>query len=44
MLLVMIMLNLAGYQETNLLYSGIRTQVYRAIRSTDSQSVIIYVD
>ncbi|MDY7019867.1 MAG: AAA family ATPase, partial [Cyanobacteriota bacterium] len=43
MLLVMIMVNLTGYQEKNLLYSGIRTQVYRAIRVTDSQPVIIKV-
>ena len=39
----MIMLNLAGYQETNLLYDGTRTIVYRAIRAKDSQPVIVKV-
>ncbi|NER36265.1 MAG: AAA family ATPase [Oscillatoria sp. SIO1A7] len=37
------MLNLAGYQEKNLLYSGTRTLVYRAVRATDTRSVIIKV-
>ena len=37
------MLNLAGYQEKNLLYSGTRTLVYRAVRATDTRPVIIKV-
>ncbi|NER50447.1 MAG: serine/threonine-protein kinase PknK, partial [Symploca sp. SIO1A3] len=37
------MLNLAGYQETLPIYAGTRTLVYRAIRDTDQQSVIIKV-
>ncbi len=39
----MTMLNLAGYQETLPIYSGTRTLVYRAIRATDEQSVIIKI-
>ncbi len=39
----MTMLNLAGYQEKNQIYSGTRTLVYRAIRDTDQQSVIIKI-
>jgi predicted ATPase/signal transduction histidine kinase len=37
------MLNLSQYQETDQLYAGSRTLVYRAIRSIDSQPVIIKV-
>ncbi|NEP12850.1 MAG: serine/threonine-protein kinase PknK, partial [Symploca sp. SIO2C1] len=37
------MLNLAGYQETNPIYVGNRTLVYRAIQTTTEQSVIIKV-
>ena len=37
------MLNLDGYQETNQIYAGTRTLVYRAIRMTDRQPVIIKV-
>ncbi|MEL7037960.1 MAG: serine/threonine-protein kinase, partial [Cyanobacteria bacterium J06592_8] len=37
------MLNLTGYQETNLLYNGTRTQVYRAIRTCNQKSVIVKV-
>ncbi|NEO85809.1 MAG: AAA family ATPase [Spirulina sp. SIO3F2] len=37
------MLNLAGYQQTELLYTGTRTLVYRAIHLSDAQSVIIKV-
>ncbi|MEL7037284.1 MAG: AAA family ATPase [Cyanobacteria bacterium J06592_8] len=37
------MYNLVGYQETNLLYSGTRTQVYRGIRISDQQPVIIKI-
>ena len=37
------MLNLAGYQETETLYTGPRTLVYRALRRSDRQSVIIKV-
>ena len=32
------MLNLAGYQETKLLYTGTRTLVYRAIQTNDSDT------
>jgi predicted ATPase/signal transduction histidine kinase len=39
----MMMLNLPQYQETDQLYAGTRTLVYRAIRATDSQPVIIKV-
>jgi len=39
----MMMLNLAGYQEALPIYTGSRTLVYRAIRATDEQSVIIKV-
>ena len=39
----MMMLNLTGYQQTNKIYAGSRTLVYRAIRATDRQSVIIKV-
>ena len=37
------MLNLPGYLEINFLYTGTRTLVYRAIRATDGQPVIIKV-
>jgi len=37
------MLNLVGYQETDQIYSGSRTLVYRAIQATTEQSVIIKV-
>ena len=37
------MLNLAGYQEKNLIYNGTRTLVYRAVRATDTRPVIIKV-
>ncbi|MDY7021657.1 MAG: serine/threonine-protein kinase PknK, partial [Cyanobacteriota bacterium] len=37
------MLNIAGYQETNPLYSGTRTQVYQAIRTINQKPVIIKV-
>ncbi|MBD2543460.1 MULTISPECIES: hypothetical protein [Planktothricoides] len=37
------MLNLSGYQETKLLYSGNRTLVYRAIQVQTLQAVIIKV-
>jgi len=37
------MLNLAGYQETLPIYAGSRTLVYRAIKTTTEQSVIIKV-
>ena len=37
------MLNLAGYQETNLLYAGNRTLVYQAIRSYPRQPAIVKV-
>ncbi|NEO85288.1 MAG: serine/threonine-protein kinase PknK [Spirulina sp. SIO3F2] len=37
------MLNLTGYQETKLLYTGTRTLVYQAIRLSNDQSVIIKV-
>ncbi|NEO87128.1 MAG: AAA family ATPase [Spirulina sp. SIO3F2] len=37
------MLNLTGYQETELLYSGTRTLVYRAVHLTNNQPVIIKV-
>ncbi len=37
------MLNLAGYQETDQIYAGTRTLVYRATRSTAEQPVIIKV-
>ncbi|MBP0019529.1 MAG: AAA family ATPase [Cyanobacteria bacterium SBLK] len=36
-------LNLAGYQETASIYSGIRTLVYRAIRIRDRHPVIIKI-
>ncbi len=39
----MTMLNLVGYQEKNQIYTGNRTLVYRAIRATDEQSVIIKI-
>jgi predicted ATPase/signal transduction histidine kinase len=39
----MMMLNLPQYQETDQLYAGTRTLVYRAIRAIDSQPVIIKV-
>ena len=39
----MTMLNLAGYQETNQIYAGNRTLVYRGIRTSEQQSVIIKV-
>jgi serine/threonine protein kinase len=37
------MLNLAGYQTADRLYTGNRTEVYRAIRNLDNQPVIIKV-
>ncbi|NEO86967.1 MAG: AAA family ATPase [Spirulina sp. SIO3F2] len=37
------MLNLAGYQQTELLYTGTRTLVYRALHLSDEQSVIVKV-
>ncbi|NEO84263.1 MAG: AAA family ATPase [Spirulina sp. SIO3F2] len=37
------MLNLTDYQETELLYTGTRTLVYRATRLSDDQPVIIKV-
>jgi len=37
------MLNLAVYQETDQIYAGSRTLVYRAIQTTTEQSVIIKV-
>ncbi|NEP57287.1 MAG: AAA family ATPase [Symploca sp. SIO2G7] len=37
------MLNLAGYQETDQLYAGTRTLVYRAIQTTTEQPFIIKV-
>ncbi|NEO87289.1 MAG: serine/threonine-protein kinase PknK, partial [Spirulina sp. SIO3F2] len=37
------MLNLTGYRETELLYDGPRTLVYRAIRQSDEQAVILKV-
>ena len=37
------MLNLAGYIQTDRLYAGTRTEVYRAIRESDKQPVIIKV-
>ena len=37
------MLNLAGYQETETLYTGTRTIVYRALRLSDRQPVIIKI-
>ncbi|WP_094678884.1 ATP-binding sensor histidine kinase [Hydrocoleum sp. CS-953] len=36
-------LNLPAYQETNQIYTGTRTLVYRAIRNSPGQSVIIKV-
>ncbi len=39
----MMMLNLAGYQETLPIYAGTRTLVYRAIQTTTEKSVIIKV-
>ncbi|NEO84168.1 MAG: PAS domain S-box protein [Spirulina sp. SIO3F2] len=36
-------LNLTGYQETELLYTGTRTLVYRATRLNDNQPVIIKI-
>ncbi|NEP14195.1 MAG: AAA family ATPase [Symploca sp. SIO2C1] len=42
-MLQMTMLNLAGYQKALPIYAGTRTLVYRAIRATDQQSVIIKV-
>ncbi|NEO85289.1 MAG: AAA family ATPase [Spirulina sp. SIO3F2] len=39
----MIMLNLTGYQEADVVYSGIRTLIYRAIRLKDHQPVIVKV-
>jgi len=41
--MVMIMLNLPGYQETNQIYTGTRTLVYISIRAFPRQSVIIKV-
>jgi predicted ATPase/signal transduction histidine kinase len=40
---MMAMLNLAGYQETDLLYTGIRTLVYRVLRTSDHQPVVIKI-
>ncbi|OZH51237.1 serine/threonine protein kinase [Hydrocoleum sp. CS-953] len=37
------MLNLPGYQETKQIYTGTRTLVYRAIRATPRQLVIVKV-
>jgi len=37
------MLNLAGYRQTDQLYTGTRTIVYRATRTQDNQPVIIKV-
>jgi len=37
------MLNLAGYQETDQIYAGIRTLVYRALQTTTEQPVIIKI-
>jgi len=37
------MLNLAGYQETDQIYAGTRTLIYRAIQTTAEQFVIIKV-
>ncbi len=37
------MLNLPGYEETNQIYTGTRTVVYRSIRSSPRQTVIIKV-
>ncbi|NEO86747.1 MAG: AAA family ATPase [Spirulina sp. SIO3F2] len=37
------MLNLTNYQDTELLYNGTRTLVYRALRLSDEQPVIIKV-
>ncbi|NET27528.1 ATP-binding sensor histidine kinase [Okeania sp. SIO1I7] len=37
------MLNLAGYQQTNQIYTGTRTLVYQAIQATQGQPVIIKV-
>ncbi|MDY7021520.1 MAG: hypothetical protein SWJ54_09180, partial [Cyanobacteriota bacterium] len=37
------MLNLTGSQQTNLLYSGTRTQVYQATRIDNQESVIVKV-
>jgi PAS domain S-box-containing protein len=37
------MLNLAGYQTTNQLYAGTRTEVYRGIRTRDNQPAIVKV-
>jgi serine/threonine protein kinase len=39
----MMMLNLAGYQTADRLYTGNRTEVYRAIRNLDNQPVIVKV-
>ncbi len=39
----MMKLNLPAYQETNQIYTGTRTLVYRAIRDTSKQTVIIKV-
>ncbi|NES21125.1 MAG: AAA family ATPase [Symploca sp. SIO3E6] len=37
------MLNLAGYQETDQIYAGTRTLVYRALQTTTEQPVIIKI-
>lgn len=37
------MLNLPGYQETNQIYAGKRTLVYRSIRESDNSRVVIKV-
>ncbi|MDJ0520203.1 MAG: serine/threonine-protein kinase PknK, partial [Trichodesmium sp. MO_231.B1] len=39
----MMMLNLPGYEETNQIYTGTRTLVYRSIRPSPRQPVIIKV-
>ena len=37
------MLNLPDYQETNQIYAGTNTLVYRAIRASDRQPAIVKV-
>ncbi|NEQ41837.1 MAG: protein kinase, partial [Okeania sp. SIO3I5] len=37
------MLNLPGYQETNQIYDGKRTLVYKSIQNSTGQSVIVKV-
>ena len=37
------MLNLPDYQETNQIYTGTKTLVYRAIRGSDRQPAIVKV-